>query len=143
MAKAQSARVAPFENSDVEKIKGAALDYMEGFYTANHDRMERCLHSELAKRAYLPGPEGAPQFFPMSAMTLVQRTKVGAGKKYPGERKDIRILDMYENVASVRCNMDSWIDYLHLAKVEGTWKIVNVLWELTPEEWAARGGKAR
>jgi hypothetical protein len=26
--------------------------------------------------------------------------------------------------------MADWIDYLHLAKVDGRWVIVNVLWEL-------------
>jgi hypothetical protein len=25
-----------------------------------------------------------------------------------------------------------WIDYLHLAKYDGRWKIVNVLWEMKP-----------
>jgi hypothetical protein len=27
-----------------------------------------------------------------------------------------------------------WIDYLQLAKWNGEWKIVNVLWELTPKD---------
>lgn len=25
-----------------------------------------------------------------------------------------------------------WIDYMHLARVDGEWKIVNVAWELRP-----------
>jgi hypothetical protein len=28
----------------------------------------------------------------------------------------------------------NWIDYLHLAKWDGEWKIINVLWELKPKE---------
>jgi hypothetical protein len=31
--------------------------------------------------------------------------------------------------------MADWIDYIHIAKVDGRWVIVNVLWELK------RGGK--
>jgi hypothetical protein len=30
--------------------------------------------------------------------------------------------------------MSEWIDYLHLARWNGEWKIVNVLWELKPEK---------
>ncbi len=51
---------------------------------------------------------------------------------------DVQILDIYENVASVRVTAGEWIDYLHLGKVDDEWKIINVLWELTPEVKARR-----
>ena len=68
----------------------------------------------------------------MSAMTLVQRTRAGGGKKIPKERqqKDITILDRYNNVAVVRIVASDWIDYLQEGKWNGEWKIINVLWEL-------------
>lgn len=28
----------------------------------------------------------------------------------------------------------TWIDYLHVAKVDGEWKIINVLWAMKPSE---------
>jgi hypothetical protein len=40
---------------------------------------------------------------------------------------------VYQNAASVKVVASDWIDYLHLARWNGTWKIVNVLWELEPE----------
>jgi hypothetical protein len=30
--------------------------------------------------------------------------------------------------------MSGWIDYMHLAKWNGEWKIANVLWELKPQK---------
>jgi hypothetical protein len=30
--------------------------------------------------------------------------------------------------------MADWIDYMHMAKVDGRWVIVNVLWERKPGE---------
>jgi hypothetical protein len=44
----------------------------------------------------------------------------------------VRILDIFENAASVRVDASDWVDYLHLAKVNGRWVIINVLWELRP-----------
>jgi hypothetical protein len=41
---------------------------------------------------------------------------------------------VYGNAASVRVYASGWVDYLHLAKWNGEWKIVNVLWELHPQE---------
>lgn len=117
-------------------IKQAALDYVEGWYEGNADRMERSLHPELAKRIVRTGPEGRSRLDQMSAMTLVQGTRRGGGKDTPKEnqQKDIIILDVFENTASVKAIMSGWIDYMHLAKFNGRWVIVNVLWELKPQK---------
>jgi hypothetical protein len=32
----------------------------------------------------------------------------------------------------VKAEMADWIDYMHMAKVDGRWVIVNVLWETKP-----------
>jgi len=71
----------------------------------------------------------------MSAMSLVQGTRRGGGKQTPKEKqqKDVTILDVFENAASVKIVASDWIDYLHIAKFNGRWVIVNVLWELKPE----------
>jgi hypothetical protein len=70
----------------------------------------------------------------MSAMSLVQGTRMGGGTKTPKERqqKDVTILDVFENAASVKVVASDWVDYLHVAKFNGRWVIVNVLWELKP-----------
>ena len=44
--------------------------------------------------------------------------------------QDVVIYDIFRNVASVRATMSRWIDYMHIAKWNGRWVIVNVLWEL-------------
>jgi hypothetical protein len=59
------------------------------------------------------------------------------------ELADVVILDRYEGAASVRTTFDRWIDYMHIVNVGGEWKIINVLWELTPESWASRTDKQR
>jgi hypothetical protein len=72
----------------------------------------------------------------MSAMTLVQYTRKGYGTRTSKEQqqKDVRILDIYENVASVKAVAANWVDYLHIGKSNGEWKIVNVLWEMKPNK---------
>jgi len=72
----------------------------------------------------------------MSAMTLVLGVKRGGGKDTPAEQqqKDVFILDIFQNTASAKAIMSGWIDYMHLAKWNGEWKIVNVLWELKPQK---------
>jgi hypothetical protein len=46
------------------------------------------------------------------------------------KREDVRILDIFQNTAAVRIDAGTWVDYLQVAKWNGRWVIVNVLWEL-------------
>jgi putative lumazine-binding protein len=121
--------------ADAAAIKQTALDYIEGWYEGNAERMERSLHPELAKRIVITDPAtGKSKLDQMGAMTLVQRTRSAIGTKTPKDQqqKDVVILDVFENVASVRVTATDWIDYLHMARFNGRWVIVNVLWELKP-----------
>ena len=76
----------------------------------------------------------------MTVMELVQRTR---NSKDKNRISDVKILDRFTGSASVRTIMTQWIDYMHMVKVGTDWKIINVHWELTPEEWASRGGADR
>lgn len=42
------------------------------------------------------------------------------------------ILDLYRDMASVRVTSAELVDYMHLARSDGRWRIVNVLWDLQP-----------
>jgi len=119
-------------DADKEAIKQTALDYIEGWYECNPERMERALHPDLAKRIVMTNPQGRSQLQQMSAMGLVQGVKRGGGKNTPKEKqqKDVTILDVFNNAACVKVVASDWIDYLHVAKWNGRWVIVNVLWEL-------------
>ena len=121
--------------ADAAAIKQTALDYIEGYYEGNAERMEKALHPDLAKRIVRTNPQnGKSALGQMSAMTLVQVTRAGGGKDTPKDKqqKDVTILDVFENAASVKIVASDWIDYLHMAKFNGHWVIVNVLWELKP-----------
>lgn len=120
--------------ADSAGIRQAALDYIEGWYEGNGERMERALHPDLAKRIVNTNPQGRSVLGHQSALTLVQSTRRGGGKETPvaERRTDVRILDIFGNTASVRVDADRWIDYMHVAKWNGRWVIINVLWENRP-----------
>jgi hypothetical protein len=122
--------------ADSAGIRQAALDYIEGYYEGDGARMERALHPELAKRIVRTNDQGRSQLGQMSAMSLVLGTRAGGGKDIPvaERRRDFKILDIYQNAASAKIDASGWVDYLHLAKWNGRWVIVNVLWELHPPQ---------
>jgi hypothetical protein len=118
--------------ADSASIRAAALDYIEGWYTADAPRMQRALHPELAKRVVVTdSTSGKSQLGQMGAMTLIEYTRNGGGRETPpgARRKDVSILDVFRGAASAKIVAADWIDYLHLARWNGRWVIVNVLWE--------------
>ncbi|MEP6493485.1 MAG: nuclear transport factor 2 family protein [bacterium] len=121
--------------ADTAAIRATAMDYIEGWYAGDAARMERAVHPELAKRIVMSDPKtGRFQLESISAMTLVNRTRAGGGTRTPDARKqkDFTLLDVYQNAAVAKVIASDWVDYLQLAKWNGKWVIVNVLWELKP-----------
>ena len=120
--------------ADSAAIRATALDYVEGWYAGDAARMAKSLHPDLAKRIVRNNAEGVSQLGHQGAETLIGYTKNGGGKNTPPAQqiKDVKILDIFRGTASVRAEMSGWIDYMHIAKWNGEWKIVNVLWETKP-----------
>ena len=114
---------------DDNAIRATALDYIQGFYTADAGRMERALHPELVKRIFRKDGKTL-RLDTMSALTLINRTRAGNGLADKERRADVQILDRFQNSAVVRVDATRWVDYLQLAKVDSQWRIVNVLWEM-------------
>lgn len=127
-------------DADREAIKRTALNYAEGWYEGNADKMESALHPDLAKRIARTNDKGQTRLDQMSAMSLVQGTRGGYGKQTPKEeqQKDVAILDVLGGAATVKLEMRDWVDYMHIAKSNGKWVIVNVLWEMKPAKPAAK-----
>jgi hypothetical protein len=120
--------------ADSAAIRTAACDYIQGWYDGDAARMERAVHPALAKRIVETNAAGASTLDQQGAADLIAGTRGGGGRRTPKDqqRSEIRILDVFGNAASVRVDATSWVDYLHLAKVDGRWVIINVLWELRP-----------
>jgi hypothetical protein len=122
--------------ADSAAIRAAALDYAEGWYEGNAERMARSLHPELVKRIVVRDTTtGKTMVQGMGASVLVNSTRHGYGKETPRERqqKEVTILDIFGNAACAKAVMADWVDYMQLGKVDGRWMIVNVLWERKPQ----------
>ena len=131
IALAFSAPLAAQETSpEHAAITAAALDYIEGYFSGDAERMTRALHPELTKVIVMAPQQGMNAFTrKMTATELIEITRSKRGV-IPRDQWgiEVAVLDVYGNMAAVKITNPKFVDYLQLAKVDGAWKIVNVLW---------------
>ena len=121
--------------ADSAAIRRAALDYIEGWFTGDAERMRRALHPDLAKRAIDVDRQGRQWLFGSTADGLIRATAAGMGTDIPEARRwsHVEVMDIDGNLASVKVSSTRLVDYMHLVRWDGEWKIVNVLWDMRPE----------
>jgi hypothetical protein len=119
--------------ADSAGIRATALDYIDGWWSGDENRIAAALHPELVKRIRGADATRTREWIDQQgASRLVLGTGRGGGRETPAadRRSDARILDIFQNTASVRVDAGAWVDYLHLVRWKGRWVILNVLWEL-------------
>ena len=123
--------------ADTAGVRSAVLDYVDGIYLADTARIVRSVRPELAKRGYwIPRNQTAYSNEPMTFAELI-----GVAKTWNPNRqrnpdtmiKEIQILDLLDQTASAKLVAQWGVDYFHLARYDGRWMIVNVLWQSPPK----------
>ena len=115
--------------SDEGAIRDVARAYLESWLDGDGERMCGALHPMLAKRGLDYGADLAPAgLHDLDSAYMVASAARGPRPQY-ARAIEITILDLADNVASVRVVSEPFVDYLHLARLEGRWSIVNVLYE--------------
>lgn len=112
-----------------------AMNYIDGAYEGNASRMAEALHAELTKvRPAVHRTTGQPFLDYAGYSLMVEWTRTGAGA-VPEDERDIEtiVFDIGDDLAVVKVNSARYIDHLQLARVDGEWKIVNVIWVPNPE----------
>jgi hypothetical protein len=120
--------------ADEEAIKAAALNYIEGSFSGDAERMERALHPELNKVIPVKvGKTGKTMLDKMGASMLIEGTRAKMGMVPEGKRNiEFTLLDIKNNIAMARVLSSRYYDYVQVAKFGDSWKIVNVLWVMNP-----------
>lgn len=126
-AQAQSAGV----EGDPAAIREAALRYVHAVYDGDEERLERSVHPALSRRIVRRRSRGDTVQH-TGAFALVEQSKRVRQTPLPEDLRavQLQILDAYAGAASVRVSTSHWVEYLHLARIDGRWQVLNVLWEM-------------
>lgn len=120
--------------ADEAAIEAAIADYIGSFYESDAARFARSVHPNLKKRDVRAMADGTQYLNEMTYSQLMAMAPiVNRGQWTSDSRQDVEIYDIQDGIASAKLTVNEWIDYFHLAELNGEWKIVNVMWASTPE----------
>jgi len=106
-------------------VTSAVLDYFEGWFDEDVERMDRALHPELVKR------RAGERLGITTKERMLELTAEGEGEQDGEDRTlDIRIEDVADDIASVTVRSAVYHEYLQLVRTRDGWKIANALWRL-------------
>jgi len=121
------------QKSDRDLVYAAVEDYVEGLYQAKPDRIKNSVHPELTKKGYWKGKDKTDYAYD-GMMTFDQLVKLAETWNAKGwlpkdAPKKIDIFDVQDQTAIAKLTAHWGTDYFQLAKYDGKWMIVNILWQ--------------
>lgn len=120
---------------DRQGVEKAVLNYVEAFYEADTAKAYESVATFLAKRGYYTGKNGELREATMSFDQLISLSKRWKQTQQitPETPKKITVFEILDKTASAKLEAKWGIDYFHLAKLNGKWMIINVLWQDPPK----------
>jgi ketosteroid isomerase-like protein len=110
-----------------DAVRRVVLDYFEGWFDGDVERMDRSLHPDLVKRSNQR--HSADKIPVVTKAQMLDFTRGGDGKVDRGDgRLDVDIADIHQDIATVVVRGGIYHEYLHLIRVGDEWKIANALW---------------
>ena len=128
------AAIAAQTAEDRAGVERAALDYLEGFYEGSEEKIRRGVHPDVLKFGFAMR-DGRYQRVPMSFDEMIGfANNVKESGRFPPDDapKRVELLDVLDQTAVAKVYAWWGSDYLSMAKYDGEWKIVQVLWQSPP-----------
>lgn len=112
--------------TEAAAVEAVVRDYIDGWHAGDEQRMDRSLHDDLVKRTVEGGGDAPGALVTVSKARMVRLTRDGGGHA-PGADADVVVHHVEAAIASASVATVDFLDYLHLAKSDGTWRIVHDL----------------
>ena len=114
---------------DEEAIRSVARAYLESWLDGDGERMRGALHPDLAKRGLDYAADRRPSGVHHLTAEYMERSAAKGPRPQFARTCEITVLDVADSIASAKVVSEPFVDYLHLAKLDGRWSIVNDLYE--------------
>ncbi len=126
--------VSAFGQNDKASVRSALEDYVNALYEAKPELIERSVDTTLRKIGYWYD-EKSGKYEDNLSMSYKQLYNLAGkwnkdGKQVTADSpKKIEIYEVNDKTATGKLTAEWGIDLFHLAKINGQWKIMNIIWQ--------------
>ena len=115
---------------DTAAIERCLLDYFDGWFDGDPVRMDRALHTGLAKHALGQDATRSDRLDVTTKEEMVEATRMGLGRgrDLPDRAIRIEIASVSGDIASVVVHSAVYVEYALLARTSDGWRITSTLW---------------
>lgn len=130
--------ISAFGQDDKAAVQSALQDYVNALYEVKPELIERSVDTTLRKIGYWYD-EKSSAYRDNLPMTYQQLYDLAGTWNKKGDRvtenspKKIEIHEVNDKTATGKLTAEWGIDLFHLAKVNGQWKIMNIIWQSAPK----------
>lgn len=127
---------AETNTTDEQLVYAAVEDYVLGLYDVAPERIERSVDTLLHKVGYYDYNNESYNHVPMTYKQLHELSanwNIKGDQAKPDSPQKIEIYDVNDKTASAKLTAVWGIDLMHLSKVDGRWKIMNIMWQSNPK----------
>ena len=119
-----------------DAVRRAALDYLEGFYEGDSAKIVRSVRPDVRKAGYYKGQNAttytAEEMPYADFLSYVRNFRKNNRTTPASAPREVTVGEVNDQTATAKVLAWWGIDYLQLAKYDGKWMIVNVMWQSPP-----------
>jgi hypothetical protein len=115
---------------DAEAIRKCLVDYFEGWFEGDAERMDRALHPGLAKHAIGQDPARSETLDVTTKAEMVEATRQGRGRQrdLPDRAIRVDITGVSGDMASATIHSAVYVEFVLLARTSDGWRITGTIW---------------
>jgi hypothetical protein len=121
------------QTDDRAAVRQAALDYLNAVYDSKPELIERSVARDLTKHGFMRQTDGSYRRGRMTYDELVKvATEWNADRKRDLTIREVTVGEVFDQTATAMVRANWGLDFMQLAKIDGRWQIVNIVWQTHP-----------
>lgn len=114
--------------ADVEAVTRVAREYIESYAGGHAERHASVYHPECLKRRFvIDDASGVTELVTLSPRVMADHA-AASGPMDGSCEAEVMIDDISEGMASVRIYSCRWVDFAHIVRARGEWRLFHVTW---------------
>jgi hypothetical protein len=119
--------------SDRDAVRQAALDYVTAVYESKPELIQKSVSPDLMKHGFMRQADGSYRRGRMTYDQLLEVARTwNANKNRDLSIKEVVVGDVSDQTATAIVKAQWGYDHMQLAKLDGQWKILNIVWQTYP-----------